>query len=489
MPSIKLKNFIKEIVIYNFGGTLGKFVGIILVPVFTRVFSPYEYGIIDLIATTLLLLNILLTLGIDQGMARYYIDTDDPQEKRLIASTGFHFIFIFSVITYLILVLYTNHLSQLILGDRIYSTILIMALASIPFSVMLNYCINILKWSFKAKHYAIVSVSTLFVETVLTIYLVMIQKIGLIGVYLSRLITVVIFSFICFYLTRNNFSSGFSFVRLKALLYFGLPTIPFAFSHYLMTYSDRYFLKFYSGLEAVGLYGVAYMLASILSLPLIGFQNAWGPYFFSIYKHRDAPETVARIFNYCSTFICILFVLISLNAKELLTILTTKKYEEAYLVTPLIMLSLIVYFFSGYFSVGIGVEKKTYHQAWSGILTAIINFILNFLLIPAYGMIGAAVATVISFLVLGWILMRISQKYYYIPYRFNSNFIMYLIAGIIIILGYKFLLHVSLAGFYLKLLLWGCFIYIPFLLKIVKLNDITNLKNLIFKMSPINGKS
>ncbi len=480
--SLKLKSLLKNSLIYSLSGITGNFIGIFLVPVYTRIFSPAEYGVIDLIATVTAFLNLFLIVGLDSAVGRYYVDAENNEDKKLTASTTLFYLIVSSFPAILILVLFSKHISNLIFGEATYSIFLTVALASIPFSVLFAHFQNMLKWRFQPGLYATTSVGSLLFQVCLTIYLVVFLRIGIIGIYIARLATTVIFSTIGFWLTRSSFSLVFSFKRLKELLYFGVPLIPLSLSHYIMTYSDRYFLRYFAGLDEVGLYGIGYRLASVISLLVVGFQHAWGPFVYSTYKSVDAKETFCKVYDYASILVCFAILALSLFSREILQIFTTQKYLDAYNVIPFIAASIAAYTFGGYFSFGIGIAKKNIHRAWGGGLAALINLALNAILIPLFGMIGAAVATIASFLMLGVMLMRISQRYYRIEYRFKANFTMYFITALVIFFAYNFLPDgFTFLSVCAKLFLLAGFTAIPFSLKLVGKKEINYARNLFIR--------
>jgi O-antigen/teichoic acid export membrane protein len=468
-----LLRLLKDSLIYSLGGFAGHFIGVFLVPIFTRIFSPNDYGIIDLIGAVTTFLNLFLISGLDSATGRYYVDAEEDDDRKLTASTALYYLIALSFFTVLVLICFSKEVTTVVFGDSANSIFLTVALGAIPFSVLFASCHNLLKFRFQPVAYAATSILSLLIQISLTIYLVVYMRVGIIGIFIARLLTMFLSSGIGLWLTRDSYSRTFSFRRLKELLYFGMPLVPLSLAHYILTYSDRYFLKYFCGLNEVGLYGVGYRLASVISLLLFGFQKAWGPYVFSTYKGKQARRDFSKIYDYASIAVCVAFLLLSLFAKEIMLIFTTRDYVEAYKVVPFVAASIATYTFGGYFAFGIGIAKKNIHRAWGGAVAALINLGLNYVLIPPLGMIGAAIATIISFLVMGIILMYISQRYYRVEYRFKANFSMYLIAAAIVFFSYKLLPSgLTFESICLKLVLLIAFLVVPFILGLVSLKEI-----------------
>lgn len=414
----------------------------------------------------------------DSATGRYYVDAEEDDDRKLTASTALYYLIGLSFFSVLLLICFSKEITAVVFGDSANSLFLTVALAAIPFSVLFASCQNLLKFRFQPVAFAATSISSLLIQISLIIYLVVYMRLGIIGIYIARLLTMVLSSGIGLWLTRDSYSRTFSFRRLKELLYFGMPLVPLSLAHYIMTYSDRYFLRYFFGLNEVGLYGIGYKLASVISLLLFGFQKAWGPYVLSTYKGKEARRVFSKIYDYASIAICVAFLLLSLFAKEILLIFTTADYVEAYKVVPFVVASIATYTFGGYFAFGIGIAKKNIHRAWGGAVAALINLGLNYMLIPPLGMIGAAIATVISFLVLGVVMMHISQRYYRVEYKFKANFVMYLITATIILIAYKLLPSgLTFESICLKLGLLAGFLVVPFVLGLVSLKEIGYIAN------------
>jgi len=188
----------------------------------------------------------------------------------------------------------------------------------------------------------------------------------------------------------------------------------------------------------------------------------------------------ANIYDYVSTILCFGILILSLFAKEILMLFTTQAYVEAYKVVPFIAASIVAYTFGGYFSIGIGIAKKNIHRAWGATVAALINLGLNYVLIPYLGMIGAAMATIISFLFLGVILMQRSQRYYRVEYRFRANFIMYFIAALVILVAYSFFPSgLTFNSIGLKAVLLMGFFMVPFVLRLIGPKEIAYIGRLL----------
>jgi len=199
-----------------------------------------------------------------------------------------------------------------------------------------------------------------------------------------------------------------------------LPLLPFALSIVLLNFTDRLFIIQYLNLSDVAIYSVGYKIATILTLFLIGFQHAWGPYVYSNFRKESAKLEFARIFDIFTIIVSFMLIVITFISPYLILILATKNYLEAYKVVPFLLIGLISYSLL-YFGVGVSLSGKTYFNLVASGTGVIANIGLNMLLIPKFGIIGAAIATSISYFLMALIKLYISQKLFYLPYKIMKN--------------------------------------------------------------------
>ena len=454
-----------------------------MVPIYTRIFSPDEYGVIEIITTVTAFLVLFVIAGLDNGMGRYYTDSISVEDKRKTASSAILYLAISSSVIIIIMILISGALSDVLFNSQAYSQILVFALACVPFVVLVNSITNLMRFKLQPIHAVVMALGTILLQTALILLFVAILHTGIVGIYIATLITQVVFTAVGFLMTKNSYSLVLSIARLKQMLSFGLPYVFLSLCYFLMTNSDRYFINYYRGLTELGIYGIGYKLASVVGIAVLGFQLAWGPFILSTYKDDDAKQTFARVFDYVSIASCMMLLGLSLFSRELLYLFATPQYFDAYKVVPFISAGLIIYTLGGYFSVGIGLSKQTIHVAWTGIIAAVVNLALNWLLIPSLGMMGAAISAVISFFTLVIPLMLISQRLFKIPYRFGINGIMFIITASVIAIVYLFLMNeINWLCVGIKVLLLMGFMLVPFALKLLGVAEVRYLYGLIMRM-------
>jgi O-antigen/teichoic acid export membrane protein len=152
----------------------------------------------------------------------------------------------------------------------------------------------------------------------------------------------------------------------------------------------------------------------------MGFQGAWTPVVMKNYREKGAPEKFMVVFNYYLFLVLSILIGLSIFGREILLLLTTQTFSEGFVVVPLLVLGAILASIGQYFTYGIQIALKSHYTLYLNLSALVINVILNFVLIPRLGIVGAALATVLSFTFLSIAAMAISQRLYYVPYNWRN---------------------------------------------------------------------
>ena len=455
---------------------------LLLVPLYTRVLSPGDYGIIDMLAVASSLINLTVALEISQGVVRYFAEEKEPRRKIDYASTAL----IFTLATYSIFLffalLFKKKIANLILGATDLQPIVTIALLSMWASGIFYLLQNQLRWQLQPKHHAITSIVFTTVSIFFAVVLIFIFRMGVVAVFYGKATGFIVGSLIAFYFARKSYRLSFKWQRLREMLSFSLPLVPASIAVFVATFVDRIAITSIMGLADVGIYGIGYRFASIVSLIMVGFQKAMMPLVYANYKNQNTPLEISRIFNYFLSIIISLIVLLALFSKETLIIFTTRQYFAAASIIPILASSIVLS--SMYiFAPGLGIAKKTKHIALIYILTAIANSILNFVLIPPLGIMGAALATLISASCSFALYMFLSQKFYKVPYNW------YRIAGAALI-GISIVIFASnveltlLRGIIIKILLFA----VSSVAVVLLLVGVKEVKVLLSKINIVFGR-
>lgn len=430
-----IKKLSKDSIIYGFSGAIHQLVGLILLPILTRVFSPTDYGVIDIITTFSSITLIFLLLGVNSATQRYYFDADDQSEKEKVVSTAFWFVILYTSFSSAILYSIVSPLSQLLFGNLEHVFLLKWAIIAFPFTALMVFGKDNLRLLFKPWKYNIVTITYTLLRVLIVIYLVIIFGRGLIGNFEGAFAASIITALLAVYYSRSIIKAKFSYSILKKLLKYGIPLAFAGLAYWVINFSDRLILLKLSTLDQVGLYSVGNRISSVLVLVTSAFSLAWSPFIFSVHNIEETKKVIIKTYSYLTLLLLTFSLILSLFAKEFLIIITTRDYIGASSVVGILTVGLSFLGISSILATGLTLVKKTRYITISSVLAAALNIALNILLIPKLGMIGAAIATLISYITLCVIYYYYSQKYYPLSFELSKIFKTFLLFAVFIFIA------------------------------------------------------
>lgn len=411
-----IKKFFKDSAVYSFGTVITRGIQIVMVPIYTRLLTPSDYGIMDMLMVVAGFANVAVALEIGQGFSRFYSDATTEVDKMEYSSTSLWFVLATYSLFLVVALLFAGDFNSVIISSRSSVLIFQIAMISIWGSGVFTYLRNQLRWYLKPKYFALSSIIYTFVAYSTTIVLMVVFHFRVLGVFWGMIAGYGAGNLASWYFSKSNYRFTFNFAKLKEMLHYSIPLVPGSIGTVLFLYIDRIAIKDLMSLSDVGIFGIAYRFAAIVSLVLAGFQTALIPLIYQNYKKSETPGEIVRIFNYFLIIVLAFVLALSLFSHEALVIFTTPSYYPAGRIIPII--SFATLFMSLYiFTVGLAIAKKTKIIATINIIGAVLNTGLNFSLIPVLGIAGASLSTLISGMILFIVNMYFSQKYFFVPYK------------------------------------------------------------------------
>lgn len=409
------RRFLKDSAIYSIGGILSRAISLLLLPFYTRVLSPAEYGVIDLLTVFGALANVTVALEISQGLARFFPESSTRRDREEWASTAFWFtagaMLLFAAVCFA----FARPISAVLLDSPELAPVFSLSVVSIVLNGIFYLAQVQLRWERKAGQYTTASLVYTLGSIAATIVFVLLLRLGVTGVMLGQISGFVMGAGLAAWYARANYRFAFSSEKCRQMLAFSLPFVPSSLAVFVSAWVDRLAIKTLMQLEDVGIYGIAYRLASPIALLTIGFQGALTPLIVANYREPATPATIARIFRYFLVVALFGCVAVSVLAREVLAIFAAPRFAPAAglvpLLAPAVLLPTMYVFAPGLF-----LSKKTGSAASVTILTAILNTVLNFALIPILGTHGSALATMSSAMLAFAVFMALSQRHYPVPH-------------------------------------------------------------------------
>jgi O-antigen/teichoic acid export membrane protein len=452
----KLLHLSKHSLIYGLGILSSQLVGFFLLPIYTRYLTPADYGVLEIFGLTSGILRIIFGMGLGSALFMLYFHYEDNENKKTVVSTAFFFLTFTSLIFTLILIETAGNFSSVFFHTKIYTLYFKIIFLTLFFDTSILIPMSIFRAKEESKKYVVVSLMRFLMSVGLNIYfLVFLQK-GVLGILASGLITTsILYLFLIPGIIKET-KFRFSISDLKEMLRFGLPLIPGNLGTWILTVSDRYFLLFLTTSQELGLYSLGYKFGFVIHGFIVSpFSLAWGPFFWSMAKEKDAKKIFSSVLTYFVLIVMFVTLTISIFSKEILFIMATPSFYDAYKVIPLIALSYVLYGFYFILSAGLNLAKKTKYVPFIVGTGAILNLLLNYLLIPTYGMMGAAVATLVSYSVLPIGSYFVSNKFYHISYEWYRIFKIFIVAFLIYVIS----LFIAFDSIWISVLLKGLILF------------------------------
>lgn len=405
-----LKHLLKDSIIYGLSNLVSRGMGIILVPIYTRVMSPQVFGAFDLLLTFGAIANLVVALEVSQGQARFWNETND---KTKLASTVVWFTVFMYLIFALISLIYAHGLSNILLGTSEYLAEFKIGVLFIAFNGVYQVLLSQLRWELKSKTYA--TVSLLQALTLMAgVFFCYHFALGLEGILIAQIFALLIATTAVCFVVRNYLSFTIDLAHLGKILSFSLPLVPAAIGTFIYTHIGRIFLNNYHGLEQVGQLGLAMRISGVVVILFSGVRLALTPLIYKHHNEKKTPTHLAYLFNALLGGALILCLTVSLFSEDLIRLLATTEYSVSAGVIGLLTLSVIIFQLYIFFP-GVALKKKTRIQLYISLITAIVCLIANWILTSKLGVMGVAISSLLSSLMFIALWVESSQKFYFIP--------------------------------------------------------------------------
>jgi len=422
MIADKLKELSKDTAIYGISTILGRFLNFLLVPFYTNVFIPQEYGIVSNVYAYVALLNVFYLYGMDSAFMKYAADKQDLPEKQVF-STPFISVFISAFFFSVIILILRAPVSQLMGIPEGFSYIIyfisailfVDALSAIPFIK--------LRLERKAKKFALFKFLNIFINVLLNIILVVFLKFGVEAVFIGNLAASLFSLMLLFPEIKKYLKIEINRDIYSKLLKFGLPYLPAGFSSIIIQVIDRPILERLTDLHTVGIYQANHKLGIFMMLFVNMFQFAWQPFFLQNAKEENARDIFSKVLTYFVLIASVILVFLSLFISDFVKIsifgrtIIGPAYWGGLFIVPAVLLG---YLFNGVyfvFTAGIFIKEKTIYIPFITAAGAAVNIAANLLLIQFIGIMGSAIAALLSYFVMALSLYFVTQHFYKINYE------------------------------------------------------------------------
>lgn len=406
-----IRQFLKDAGIYMIPGVISRGLTFFLLPLYTRALGPAEYGMLDLFLIIGSLINVTIALEVNQGLSFYHAQSKEEGERRSYASTAFWFT-LFCYGAFLVLCMFfARPLATLIVGHEGAAGAFRLAVIYMFFQGIFLFLQNQLRWELRSRDYAISHITMTLVTTAGVVLGAFVLKAGLTGILYGLIAGVVAATALSLVRLLKTLLPVFNRPQLREMLGYSLPLVPASLCVFLSLYVDRAMINYMLTLEDVGIYAAGARIAVMFGSVLSGVNIALTPLILKHHKEPETPAHIARIFHACFAVALVLFFGLYLFVDELFWLMTTPEFFSARMVTPwLVAATLLANMYI--FTPGIFLAKKTHLVLWINVGGVVSNILLNLLLIPHFGIVGAGIATAAAALLTFLLYLHFNQRTY-----------------------------------------------------------------------------
>jgi O-antigen/teichoic acid export membrane protein len=410
----------RQTLAYGLSGLIGPITGLITLPIFARVFTRGQYGLIELGMVTTTAAVAITDAGLTAAALRGFYDyqTNEEKDRRRVLMTGFAATTTLAVVMASVMIAFRDDIARWLFGRPDQGTLIAVIAGSVIALTTWRYACEVMRIRLMAFNYLATTLTAAILTTAIGVGGVLILDWRVDGVFVAAVIGNSVAAGIALAMVRRSLAGRFSPRELRRMLAYGLPLVPAALAAWALALIDRIILSRLGSLSEVGQYAIANRLASLLMIGLSAFLFALTPFLLSTYSQHAEQEKVARgrTLTYLTFILGFAALVLTLFAKELIDVLAPR-FNDAYKVVGPLMLGAIGYGIVSLLTTGFAIARKTGRQALLTLTAAGLNIGLNFALIPPLGILGAGLATALGYGFLAMAYYLVSQRAYPTPYE------------------------------------------------------------------------
>ena len=396
--NISSKKLVSHTSIYMLGDILRYSTSLIMLPIYTRYLTPEDYGVVELLSMLIDFAAIIFGARVGQSVFRFYCAATSEDERKNIISSALLLGAVFNGIGAIAISLLSAPLAVAVFSDIEFQHYIMLFSINMFMLPLTEIPLIHIRAQQKPWLFFNFSVVKLLLQVGLNIYLVVYHEMHVAGVVYSAVISSIIMAVMLTGYSISKTGLRATKATCKKLFSFSLPLKLATIGSFYLTFGDRYILNIFSDLSQVGIYALGYKFGFIFTMvSWTPFAKTWDAEKYAIYKKPDAKVIYQKIFLYISSLLILLGLCFSLFTKDLLYIMSDPAFLGAYKIVPVIIVAYILQAWSKYCDLGILLTKKTMQIAQAEAIAVLVITIAYFTLIPTYGAIGAAWATVIGF--------------------------------------------------------------------------------------------
>lgn len=409
----------RSVAIYGAGDVAVTAVSLLLLPFYMRVLTPADFGALYLLLGVETLTKLLFRMGLDGAFMRYYLDREEGPERQVLASTLWIFLGLASGALLLGLLLLSPLVAHHLFKTEWerYLTPLRLVLVNMYLLTFTFVPFHAMRMQKQAVTFSAFTFGRSVSTLVLRIVLVLWAGMGLTGMWVADLAVTLVVLPLLWPWMRDLWRPEFSSAELRRCLRFGLPRLPHGLAQQALDAGNQYLLSRFIPLDRQGVYGIGTTIGRGTKLFLSAFETGWAPFYYETARQPDAKTTFRKITTYGIAILALLVAGSVAVGPDLILFLTPDAYRDAGLVVPLIALGIALQGVYLLTSIGLNITSQTQYYPASTFAAAAVGLGSGLWLMPRYGIEGAAVAFVLSYLTLALVAGYFASRHYPMTYE------------------------------------------------------------------------
>ena len=425
----KLRELSKNLAIYGLGDVSIQVVNFALLRLYVQYLSMEDYGILALLGSVEAVTKLFFRWGVDGSFMRFWYDCPDDRARQRLSSTLFFFLLGTNGLLLAASVAISPWLSTW-LGASGYTLALQLVLLN-TFAIGFTFIpFHVLRMQQRAREFSLLAFARSAATLVLRLVLVVGFGFGVMGVVVADLVVTAVLLTVMVRWFAPLIRPVFSRDVLRDSLSFGLPRVPHGFAQQVIAVGDKFILTFFVPTSEIGLYAMGVSVGLIQKVFLAAFEYAWAPFYYATVREPGAERVFSTVTTYGVALLALMTAGLSAIAADLLDVVTHGQYTAAAGVVAWTSLGV---FFQGVYlmtSIGLNITRRTGYYPVATAISAAANIGLNVLLIPRYGIMGAAYANGVAYAAQATIAYHFSQRFY--PVRYESRRLARVVAAAIV---------------------------------------------------------
>jgi O-antigen/teichoic acid export membrane protein len=415
----RLKELARHSAIYGLGSIVARILGVLLLPLYTRYLTPGDYGLIETLVALGAVLSALVAQAMKSAFFRFYFDSEEESRRLLVVRTAFWYVMAASTGVLILGVALAQPISWALFGTDGHAGLVAASFVGLWAAMNYDQMTSLFRVEQRSTAYVAATLTNVGVTIGATVLLVVVFEQGPLGVIVGNFTgTLVVYAALLAYSRRRL---GFQFSRklYRAMNRFGLPLVPSAVALWFTNFADRFFLIKLADPHEVGLYSIGVRIASAILLLLTAFRLAWPAFAYSIEDDREAQRTYSFVLTYVVFVTCWLALGLGVLAPWIVRVITTPSFYPSENVVALLSFAAAAFGAYVVVQIGTGRARRTGTNWLVTGIGAAVNLALNVVLIPPFGRVGAAIATLVAYVLLFLLMAWRANRVFPVSYQWR----------------------------------------------------------------------